>query len=193
MREKQAKASRAKIIKTTFKLFDKYGSNNVSIGDICKAAKISSGTLYHYFSSKDQLVVLYVRKPLHEMLERTVVPEIGKKPTKDLVLSFISGIISSVIERGVDWSKTYYISSLSLGKNDSFVHMLPYTVLHSILEKGIELGEISDKYDADFYTDYLFSLLNGATIGWNQQDGETDLLLNGTHFFELAYESIATK
>ena len=192
MRQKQAKAAKAKIVRVTFKLFEKKGCSNVSIGDICSAAKISNGAFYHYFSSKDQLIVLWTREPLNEKIEKSIVPKIGKVPTKELVVSLITTALKSTEANGLEWSKTFYIASLQLGKSDSYVENLPYNTLLSIIEKGIEKGDLSDKHDAKFYTDYLFSILNGAAIGWNQQGGETDLLKSGKMFIELAYKSIST-
>jgi AcrR family transcriptional regulator len=192
MRQKQAKAAKAKIIKKAFKLFDTQGCGNVSVGDICKAAKISNGAFYHYFSSKDQLIVMYVNQPLQEELERVVIPEIGKMSTKELLFKFLDIVFSDLKGRGMEWYKTYFISSLNLGKNDSYVQSMPYHALLQILKEGLERGELSAVYDEKFYADYLFSILNGITIGWTQQAGESDLLSNGELFFEFAYKSISS-
>ena len=189
-RQKQAKASKAKIVSTAFKLFDSEGCGNVSIGDICNAAKISNGAFYHYFTSKDQLIVLWTREPLQKKIEDFIAPKIGKAPTKKLVASLFEILFSWVNDKGVDQSNIYYVASLQLGKIDSYVQNLSYTTLLSIIEKGIEKGELSSNYSAQFYTDYLFSILNGAAIGWNQQAGESMLLSNGIQFIELAYDSI---
>ena len=191
-RKMQAELSKAKIIKTSFELFESRGIGNVSIESICNAAQISNGAFYHHFSSRDQLVVLYTREPLHSLLESRVVPKIGKKPTRELILTFFESIFAWIEKSGVEWSKTYYVSSLSLGKNDSYVSMVPYSTLLKIFEKGRERNEVPKTHPASFYTEYLFSILNGMSISWCQQGGETDLLSNGKAYIEMAFDSIAS-
>jgi AcrR family transcriptional regulator len=46
---------RAKIMKTSLKLFALEGYNNISVDDITKAAKCSHGLFYHYFNDKEDV------------------------------------------------------------------------------------------------------------------------------------------
>ncbi len=52
LREKK----RDTILKTAIKLFSRKGYENTSINDIAKAAKISTGLTYHYFTSKQKIL-----------------------------------------------------------------------------------------------------------------------------------------
>lgn len=54
-RDLKSEETKKRIINETRKLMRKYGYNNVSIQQICEAANVSSGTVYHFFGSKQKL------------------------------------------------------------------------------------------------------------------------------------------
>lgn len=53
---------RAKILKTSLRLFALEGYNNVSVDDITKAAKCSHGLFYHYFQDKEDVYAALMRQ-----------------------------------------------------------------------------------------------------------------------------------
>jgi len=56
-------------------LFSDRSYEEISIGDIAKAAGISKGLLYHYFPSKRDFYVAVVRDAAQDLLDRTEPPE----------------------------------------------------------------------------------------------------------------------
>jgi len=60
--EKEFEIRKNKILKSAKKLFIKYGFNNVSLNQIAKEAEFGKSTLYHYFSSKNEILYLIIRK-----------------------------------------------------------------------------------------------------------------------------------
>ena len=56
-RNKQAMEMRSRIQAVALELFDKEGFENVSVEQIAQAAGCSVGNIYHYFKSKDELVI----------------------------------------------------------------------------------------------------------------------------------------
>ena len=56
-RKKQAMEMRSRIQAVALELFDKEGFENVSVEQIAQAAGCSVGNIYHYFKSKDELVI----------------------------------------------------------------------------------------------------------------------------------------
>jgi len=53
---RSAAATRARIIEGAYKLFRRQGYNRVSMDDIAAAASVTKRTLYHHFTSKDELL-----------------------------------------------------------------------------------------------------------------------------------------
>ena len=56
-RKKQALEMRSRIQNVALELFDKEGFENVSVEQIAQAVGCSVGNIYHYFKSKDELVI----------------------------------------------------------------------------------------------------------------------------------------
>ena len=63
---------RDKILKAASELLTKNGYANTRIIDIAKAADVAKGTVYEYFSSKDELVIEWVKQISKEINIRTV-------------------------------------------------------------------------------------------------------------------------
>ena len=47
---------RTEILQVSLKLFNEFGSENISTNEIAKKTDISTGTLYYYFKNKEEIV-----------------------------------------------------------------------------------------------------------------------------------------
>lgn len=56
------------VMESTFKLLLKKGLTDVSNNDIIEESKVGSGTIYHHFEDKDDLIVSTFNKYIHMML-----------------------------------------------------------------------------------------------------------------------------
>ena len=57
------------ILKAAGKCFSKKGFHQSSMADICKKAKLSPGTVYHYFRSKDDIILHFAQHELDESIQ----------------------------------------------------------------------------------------------------------------------------
>lgn len=57
MKQSRGGATRARIIETSIELFAKFGREAVSVQDICREAKVSNGSLFHHFGSKNGIAL----------------------------------------------------------------------------------------------------------------------------------------
>ena len=48
---------RTEILQVSLKLFNEFGSENISTNEIAKKTDISTGTLYYYFKNKEEMIV----------------------------------------------------------------------------------------------------------------------------------------
>ena len=79
-RQEQAQASRRKIFETAKGLIGEKGYQNVTISQIVQACGMSVGNFYHYFSSKDE-VILYVERSLYG----TLPPRLSREQVRELL------------------------------------------------------------------------------------------------------------
>ena len=70
-REKQRDATRARLLKVARRLFAECGYDGVSVGDLCKRAKVTHGALYHHFpGGKLELFAAIVAEVFDELGQR---------------------------------------------------------------------------------------------------------------------------
>lgn len=64
--------TKTRIMETAFKLFLKKGFDNVSLSEIKKESNITTGGFYHYFDSKDALLIEVIDKYVFNYFNRTL-------------------------------------------------------------------------------------------------------------------------
>jgi AcrR family transcriptional regulator len=67
-------ARRAQLLELGRELFASHGYDDLSIGDIARAAGISKGLLYHYFPNKRAFYIESLREAAEELLRHTLPP-----------------------------------------------------------------------------------------------------------------------
>ena len=99
-RKRQALEMRSKIQNTALDLFNREGFENVSVEQIAQTAGCSVGNIYHYFKSKDELVIQvtsHVDQTYLELEEQYLSDR--NTPARDKLLDFVGqSLVSSVSE-----------------------------------------------------------------------------------------------
>ncbi len=156
--------TRERIISTASAQILLKGITNTSLADIAKAIKISKGTLYYHFRSKDSLIEEIARKNFDEVATR-IREELEKKPAKkgkDVVALAIEAL---TIER----------------KNAKIVHLIFLEILHGNRKLGMKILKIyqemkktifeailpfcKDDSEAARLTALILALAEGANLG----------------------------
>lgn len=75
------------IVKAAKKCFKKEGFHAAGMAKICKAAKLSTGAMYAYFESKDEIIVAVAKDYVEEIYEFIEALESSKDPLNLLVLA----------------------------------------------------------------------------------------------------------
>jgi AcrR family transcriptional regulator len=88
-RERKHAAIRAQILDTAVGLFSKHGLNEVTVDQIAEAADIGKGTIYNYFSTKEEIVVAFmvdVEAQVQAKVRRFIT---SKGPLESILAGFI--------------------------------------------------------------------------------------------------------
>lgn len=89
-REEQKEQRRKLILEKALELFAKKGYSDTKIGDIAAAAHMSTGLMFHYFDSKEQLYEALVRMGA----EGTTLPQ---KLSYDNPLAYFEGFLTTLL------------------------------------------------------------------------------------------------
>lgn len=93
IKTKKGQATAKSITEAAMKLFKTKGYENTTVVDICHAANVGYGTLYHYFKTKQDIMIHFVTEESDDLLY--YYNNLEKKPTP--MYSIISANTSSAI------------------------------------------------------------------------------------------------
>jgi AcrR family transcriptional regulator len=88
-RERKKVAVRDQILSTAIDLFTRRGLNNVTIDEVAAAADVGKGTIYNYFTTKEDIVVAFMAD-----LEARMAPAVarfspGKRPVRRVLTDYV--------------------------------------------------------------------------------------------------------
>ncbi|MGD1821749.1 MAG: TetR/AcrR family transcriptional regulator [Pleomorphochaeta sp.] len=165
-REQKAKNKKWHISETAMALFKERGYDKVKVKEICKAANISLGTFYHYFSSKDSIV-----DEIYEIIDARVF-ECIEEVEFDSPLNKIIGILEQsacIMEEELGFlliSDSYY-QIISSKPDYSYSHERKlYITLVETIEEGKELGAFKDDTNSKEIAEACLRMGRGNIIDW---------------------------
>ncbi len=125
--EEIRRSRREMILDTSLRLFSNQGYNQTSIDQIAKAAKISKGLIYNYYTSKAELLEAIVKNGFNQ-IENLMQPPSGDLAPQEILSVEIHRIFQAVTDDPVFW-RLYYSLIMRPVVFDQFREML--TQLHS--------------------------------------------------------------
>jgi len=189
-RQQQAAATRQKIIDATQKLIGEKGYLNITVDDIASACKIAKGTLYHYFSGKEDIFIYIERGHFQEV--RNMVDEMKLTRVYDKLKYFIITWCECVAGDNLNVSKDWHrlAVELKVPSNDNRTHLDEDidNILH-YLNEGIKNNELLPDMPIDAIArDIVFSMY-GASFYRCSTYTEFDIATWGKDFTEYALEA----
>jgi TetR/AcrR family transcriptional regulator, fatty acid metabolism regulator protein len=170
-RQAQAQKTKSKIYKVATQLMDKKGFNNTTIEEISKKAKVSVGTFYLYYRSKDEIFQeLFHRADTY--YKNQVAPHLKGKNALDQIAIFFQYYARYNQTRGLDAIRQLYNTKnkLFVSKN-RFMHLL----LIQIIEAGQQQRKLTSADTPQEIADSLFIMARGVVYDWCLHDGEYEL------------------
>lgn len=170
-RKIQAQKTKKTIYKAAMQLMNKKGFGNTTIAEISKKAKVSVGTFYLYYKSKEDIFSeLYQKADVY--FKNDVAKHLEGKDVWDQVVIFFACYARYNQDQGLD-----AISQLYNTKNKLFIAKGRYmhTLLHTIIEEGQAGKHISAAMPPGDIADYLFIMARGVVYDWCLHDGDYDL------------------
>lgn len=166
------------ILETASRLIRDHGYEFVTVSNVCQAAGVSTGSFYHHFSNKDQLLAYYLIAGFEKHIEEfTAFSEDGD--VVDNVLGCYALYVDFMQEQGLEFIKNYYTT-----QNKSLDTYSPASgnvkVTLPIMDRTIELMQAAVNYgdlnaDAKRLGEDLCVMEKGIIFDWCLCDGAYDL------------------
>jgi len=167
---KKSLITKDRIVRASLSVMTKKGYENTTIRDICKEARVSIGTFYSYFRTKnDTFFAIY--ESADEYFTETVAKTIMGDSATDKIVDFFRYYARLNLNTGIEMMKILYNPD-----NSWFVKHRPMQkVLENIIKSGQESGELIDDMEAAKIVDFLFIFMRGCCYNWCMLNGSYDL------------------
>lgn len=180
------------ILNAAVYLVQRHGSDKLTVKNVCDQAKVSNGSFYHLFSSKEDLVYYYLAYAFQRYLE--------EHPTSEKVEDAAKGIhelyrsyLNVCEEAGPEFiSLVYSTSNKSLNfrqrPDDQSIIM---DAVIECLRAGIESGEFASDLDIDRAKLDISSCVTGVVFYWCVFAGrDMDLVSEALYLLDIYLDSI---
>ena len=185
-RKKQAIATRQKINRTAIKLFNKDGFDRVTVDRICEKARVSKGTFYLYFDSKEQ-VILDLFNKTDQMYEAYFTDKLASKsdPVENLLMLGRKAL-SAAVSNGTDVMQITYRARINLnrsGRPRPIENRSLYKIIFSQVQTAQTQGYLREDLTTEDVTHILLRCVDGVIHAWCLADGNFDLPSEGEKVF----------
>lgn len=163
-----------KIFQAAKRILQKKGYEALSIKNICEEAKVSNGSFYHHFKTKDDLLSYYIEE------QPSINPDLLDMPqnaaeAKAAIIQVYLNYVHYCQELGVEFMSNYYTP-----KNQSLNPLIrterpyPIVTVHNYLQKAIDADIIKPDLDLEDITTDIRMIVIGNVFEWCLKSGEAD-------------------
>lgn len=172
-----ASTIRERIISTSWKLFREKGFGETTINDIINKAKISKGSFYYYFRSKDDLLGT-LSEILDREYERLEKEEPAGMGSFDKLL-WLNYEVHAYMEKNIDYRLLAYLYSAQIVKED-FSSLLDrnryyYRYVERLMEEGQKSGELTDRMPVSDMVKFFSMQERALVTEWCMNNGSFSL------------------
>lgn len=152
------------ILKAALRLFVESGFHGTPTSRIAKEAGVANGTLFHYYKTKDELVVAlysHVKSRLNERMQAGTRPEAGFKDNLRI-------IYANALEWAIEYKEEFYF--MQQFNTSPFLSLIAPEEISRQAKPHLELLEsaIQQKIFKNLPVELIFSLINHHIYGMSQ-------------------------
>ncbi|WP_018133302.1 TetR/AcrR family transcriptional regulator [Effusibacillus pohliae] len=181
------------LIKTAVRLFEERGYAGTSVQDIVSAAGVTKGAFYHYFTSKEDVLMVLHQQYINRLLEQSrEVCNDPALPPKQKLRELMRILLGEIAEYGayakVFFQEKHHLSPTHMEhireKRDTY-----FSMFEAVVREGIASGDFRPDLDPIITTMGIFGICNW-TYRWFRPDGRLAIEEIGRMFSELIEKGI---
>ncbi|KUP97999.1 TetR/AcrR family transcriptional regulator [Thermobifida cellulosilytica] len=176
------------------RLFAQRGFDRVSVQELVEAAGVTKGAMYHYFTSKDDLLFAVYQRVLKLQMSRLrQVVEGGGDVTERLHAAAADVVRTTVdnLDDMVIFFRSLHMLSPGRQREVRRERRKYHELFRSLIEEGMSEGVFHDKIPADIVVNYFFGAVHHLSM-WYRSDGELSGAQLGAHYADLLLASLRT-
>ncbi len=194
-RAEKARIAKERIMEAATELFSQRDFEEVSMQEIAKAANCTAGNIYHYFSSKEELM-LHTMDSLDEQYQEfyqklQTAPEYCELPASDKLQIFLEEVMH-IMSEGKHLTNVYiYVlkkpqSGMMLLSESRFV----YRTYQEMIGQMKENGELTTEQDPQTILEQIVTLTRGIMMEWLFHERKGDIRKTSKELFEIYFKGL---
>jgi AcrR family transcriptional regulator len=180
---KKGQRTRQKIFQAALGLIKERGYEQTTLVDICKAAGIASGTFYHHFASKQDILIEYVKEESQDLMN--YYQALPKESYGQAFLQVMDYQAFYFERKGTEFVSTFYaIMLLSRNSVYNYSEFSLLSIIYDCFDKGQKQGEFTQEFSSGYMSELAVGLLYTITTLWCIYPSGSDLRQDIRHRME---------
>ena len=155
------------ILDAAVRVFARRGYHGSRVGDIATEAGVAHGLLYHYFSSKDEVLETVFRENFGELLERFRAVELSKEPASEK----LAGIAKILLRTWRNDPDLVTVMVRDVARSPQLQAQVEevreaFAILERVIEQGQAEGTFGRDVDARLASWIVYGGLEEVLTGW---------------------------
>lgn len=163
------KTSKSALSERAIELFREKGYENVSVAMICEACNVTSGSFYHHFSAKEELLSHYLNAEVAHHFDLTILDIMDIGDPKERLWTVLEDITQYWLMFGSRLGKQLWASIVN-NKISLFFDTEEFKPVDALVVKLIETciaeGVTTRTDDVELIHKTLYSIVVGLSIQW---------------------------
>lgn len=167
-RQQKTQANYNLILDTAIELFNKNGYDHTTMVDICAATGLSTGSVYHLFESKDEI--------LRQIYNRNINISLGlTNNLEEKVADPYKYLLQFMLDTQALWQKAGPMLLANKARWVTSRTMMGCSPIQreellAFISLAQKLGTISKRNDPATVVEFIFTLQRGILYGWTSRD-----------------------
>jgi TetR/AcrR family transcriptional regulator, fatty acid metabolism regulator protein len=158
---------RQQLLGAAVRVFARKGFHASRVGDIAEEAGVAHGLLYHYFSSKDEVLETVFRENWAELLARFEQVEASDEPADEK----LRGIVKILLRTWRNDPDLVTVMVREVGRSAHLASQVDeigkaFAVIQRVIEQGQSEGVFRDELDARLASWVVYGGLEEILTGW---------------------------
>jgi AcrR family transcriptional regulator len=170
---------RALLLEAAVKVFARRGYHGSRVGDIAEEAGVAHGLLYHYFSSKEQVLHVVFRENFGALLARFRAVEESEEPAAEK----LEGIAKILLRTWRNDPDLVTVMVREVARSPQLQEQVDevreaFAIVQRVVEQGQAEGAFRPDVDARFASWIVYGGLEAVLTGWvlgGLPDGDEDV------------------
>jgi len=164
-------------------MFKESGFDKVSVNMICNKLKVTRGSFYHHFESKNDLLLYW----FSSQAEKNIAFDMSLKSPKRILKKHALDYAKMIEKVGHDFMYYILMAEFELDGKHFYTYLNAEGQSIDLIRKAIERDEIRSAENAKHLSDAFTAAMIGAIVLWKFENGRFDIVNKIESIFDAVY------